>query len=43
MSRRHLSLIVASLLTFAISACADATGPEPKQDCPVISGSGTRC
>jgi len=42
MSRRHLSLLVLALLTFAVSACADVTAPEPSADCPVVSGSGTR-
>lgn len=43
MSRRHLSLLVLALLTFAVSACADVTAPEPSNDCPVTSGSGTKC
>jgi hypothetical protein len=41
MSRR-LSLLVFALLTFAVSACADVTSPEPSSDCPVTSGSGTK-
>ena len=40
MSRRHLSLLVLALLTFAVSACADVTAPEPSNDCPVVSGTG---
>ena len=44
MSRRHLSLLVLALLTFAVSACADVTAPEPSNDCPIItSGSGRSC
>ena len=43
MSRRHLSLLVLALLTFAVSACADVTGPEPTGACPVTSGTGTKC
>jgi hypothetical protein len=42
MSRRHLSLLVLSLLTFAVSACADVTAPEPSNDCGVTSGSSTK-
>lgn len=42
MSRRYLTLLVVSLLTFAVSACADVTGPEPTDACPVTSGTGTR-
>ena len=40
MSRRYLTLLVATLLTFAASACADVTAPEPTNDCPVIIGTG---
>jgi len=42
MSRRHLSLLVLALLTFAVSACSDVTAPEPASDCPVTAGTGTR-
>ena len=42
MSRRRLSLLVLSLLALGVSACADVTAPEPSNDCPVVSGSGTR-
>lgn len=42
MSRRHLSLLVLALLTFAVSACADVTAPEPNADCGVSSGSSTK-
>ena len=40
MSRRRLSFLVLALLSFAVSACADVTAPEPSADCPVVSGTG---
>jgi hypothetical protein len=43
MSRRHLSLLVLALLTFAVSACADVTAPEPTDACGVTQGSVNRC
>jgi hypothetical protein len=43
MSRRHLSLLVLALLTFAVSACADVTAPEPTNDCGVYGSSGKTC
>lgn len=42
MSRRHLTLIVLTLATFAVAACADApTGPSNDSPCSVLAGNGT--
>jgi hypothetical protein len=38
MIRRNLLVAAAFLVTIALSACSDATGPS--NTCPVVSGSG---
>ncbi|MEJ7810791.1 MAG: hypothetical protein WKG32_10320 [Gemmatimonadaceae bacterium] len=43
MVRRQLALIALVFASFALSACADATGPQTKQACGVYAGTGTRC
>lgn len=43
MSRR-LSLLALALVSFAITACANPTGPAPQsKDCTAVQGSSTRC
>ncbi len=42
MARRHISLLTLAFASFALSACAELTGPQPERDaCQLTSGSGT--
>lgn len=42
MLRRRISFLVLVLTSFALAACADATGPTPSEACAVVAGS-TKC
>jgi len=44
MPRRNLLALVAGLAVFAVTACADITGPsheDPPPPCPITSGGDT--
>lgn len=44
MIRRSIALLALVAASFAMSACANVTGPDSsKQDCGVYAGTGTRC
>ena len=42
MARRHISLLMLAFASFALSACAELTGPQPERDlCADSRGAGT--